>query len=189
MHITLASISTAFSLNLSVHLSSTVLCTQPPDTGSCRDSLTKWYYRPGKQDCFRFNYGGCPGNENRFDSKESCLTACHGVTGRLLLMLTRHFLDIIISVRLPNIQPLRHTLYKIWDCHETQTSYRHTGEKLHKTHGDGIILFPRSFCPVSSHILIELYVSVVQCFHHEEFSQICFLINFHFHWQKRVCVK
>ncbi|XP_056250466.1 kunitz-type protease inhibitor 1a [Seriola aureovittata] len=57
-----------------------VRCTQPPDTGSCRDSLTRWYYNPIEKDCFRFNYGSCRGNENRFDSKESCLKVCRGVT-------------------------------------------------------------------------------------------------------------
>ncbi|XP_037097490.1 kunitz-type protease inhibitor 1a [Syngnathus acus] len=57
-----------------------VRCTEPPETGSCRDTLTKWYYNPLKQDCSRFNYGGCQGNENRFDSKEACLKVCRGVT-------------------------------------------------------------------------------------------------------------
>ncbi|XP_061897966.1 kunitz-type protease inhibitor 1a [Entelurus aequoreus] len=57
-----------------------VRCTEPPHTGSCRDSLTKWYYNPLRQNCYRFNYGGCKGNENRFDSKEACVKVCRGVT-------------------------------------------------------------------------------------------------------------
>nr|AJP06037.1 Kunitz-type protease inhibitor [Oplegnathus fasciatus] len=57
-----------------------VRCTEHPRTGGCRDSLTKWYYNPLHKDCFRFNYGGCQGNENRFDSKEACQKVCHGVT-------------------------------------------------------------------------------------------------------------
>ncbi|XP_029316463.1 kunitz-type protease inhibitor 1a [Cottoperca gobio] len=57
-----------------------VRCTEPPDTGNCRDSLTKWYYSPHNRDCFRFNYGGCHGNENKFNNKESCKRVCHGVT-------------------------------------------------------------------------------------------------------------
>ncbi|XP_069008093.1 kunitz-type protease inhibitor 1a [Embiotoca jacksoni] len=57
-----------------------VRCTEIPDTGICRDSFTKWYYNPIQQDCLRFNYGGCPGNENRFDSKEYCMKVCRGVT-------------------------------------------------------------------------------------------------------------
>ncbi|KAF3844725.1 hypothetical protein F7725_007888 [Dissostichus mawsoni] len=57
-----------------------VRCTELPDTGNCRDSLTKWYYNPLHKACFRFNYGGCPGNDNRFDSKETCARVCDGVT-------------------------------------------------------------------------------------------------------------
>eukprot|EP00066_Takifugu_rubripes_P025408 XP_011614674.1 PREDICTED: kunitz-type protease inhibitor 1 [Takifugu rubripes] len=57
-----------------------VRCTELPDTGGCRDSLTKWYYNPVKQECSRFNYGGCQGNENRFESPESCMKFCRGVT-------------------------------------------------------------------------------------------------------------
>ncbi|KAK5857237.1 hypothetical protein PBY51_010495 [Eleginops maclovinus] len=57
-----------------------VRCTELPDTGNCRDSLTKWYYNPIHQECFRFNYGGCQGNDNRFDTKETCKRICKGVT-------------------------------------------------------------------------------------------------------------
>ncbi|XP_062253369.1 kunitz-type protease inhibitor 1a [Platichthys flesus] len=57
-----------------------VRCTEPPHTGSCRDSLTKWYFNPIKQECFRFNYGGCQGTENRFDTQEDCKRVCRGVT-------------------------------------------------------------------------------------------------------------
>ncbi|CAJ1073819.1 Kunitz-type protease inhibitor [Xyrichtys novacula] len=58
-----------------------VRCTEFPDTGTCRHALTKWYYNPVQQTCYRFNYGGCQGNENRFDTKDSCMKVCRGVTG------------------------------------------------------------------------------------------------------------
>ncbi|KAM3595285.1 uncharacterized protein V6R79_021080 [Siganus canaliculatus] len=57
-----------------------VRCTELPSTGTCRDSFTKWYYEPFQKDCKRFNYGGCGGNENRFDSQAACLKFCRGVT-------------------------------------------------------------------------------------------------------------
>ncbi|XP_073340545.1 kunitz-type protease inhibitor 1a [Pagrus major] len=57
-----------------------VRCTELPDTGSCRDSFTKWYYDPYQKICSRFNYGGCSGNENRFDTQEACMKFCRGVT-------------------------------------------------------------------------------------------------------------
>uniref|UniRef100_A0A671XD05 Serine peptidase inhibitor, Kunitz type 1 a n=1 Tax=Sparus aurata TaxID=8175 RepID=A0A671XD05_SPAAU len=57
-----------------------VRCTELPDSGPCRDSFTKWYYDPFQKMCFRFNYGGCSGNDNRFDSPEACIKVCRGVT-------------------------------------------------------------------------------------------------------------
>ncbi|XP_047467566.1 kunitz-type protease inhibitor 1a [Mugil cephalus] len=57
-----------------------VRCTEPPSTGGCRDSFTKWYYNPIQKTCLRFNYGGCQGNENRFETKEACMRFCNGVT-------------------------------------------------------------------------------------------------------------
>ncbi|XP_074548166.1 kunitz-type protease inhibitor 1a [Halichoeres trimaculatus] len=57
-----------------------VRCTEVPETGNCRDSITKWYYNPVHQACFRFNYGGCQGNENRFDSNHACMKFCGDVT-------------------------------------------------------------------------------------------------------------
>ncbi|XP_068607876.1 kunitz-type protease inhibitor 1a [Brachionichthys hirsutus] len=57
-----------------------VRCTELPSTGTCREHLSRWYYDPIKQDCSRFNYGGCQGNENRFDTQDSCMKFCRGVT-------------------------------------------------------------------------------------------------------------
>ncbi|KAJ8263918.1 hypothetical protein GJAV_G00143070 [Gymnothorax javanicus] len=57
-----------------------VRCTEPPITGPCRASMTKWYYDPLERRCNRFNYGGCSGNENNFDLETACMKACKTVT-------------------------------------------------------------------------------------------------------------
>lgn len=57
-----------------------VRCTEPAITGSCRDEITRWYYNPLHEKCFRFNYGGCHGNENNFETDEQCMKMCRGVT-------------------------------------------------------------------------------------------------------------
>lgn len=55
-------------------------CVDPPVTGPCRASFTNWYYNPYEQRCNRFNYGGCDGNANRFDTEEKCMSSCSSVT-------------------------------------------------------------------------------------------------------------
>ncbi|XP_043088290.1 kunitz-type protease inhibitor 1a isoform X2 [Puntigrus tetrazona] len=55
-------------------------CVEPPLTGPCRASLTNFYYSPYERRCYPFNYGGCNGNENRFETAEMCKQSCAGVT-------------------------------------------------------------------------------------------------------------
>ncbi|XP_060789968.1 kunitz-type protease inhibitor 1a [Neoarius graeffei] len=57
-------------------------CTQPPLTGPCRESNTMWYYSAYERKCIRFNYGGCQGNDNQFNSEDACMNLCSEVTER-----------------------------------------------------------------------------------------------------------
>ncbi|KAF8561445.1 hypothetical protein P879_10903, partial [Paragonimus westermani] len=51
-------------------------CTFPPERGSCDKSQTKYAYDVRTGECVQFVYGGCGGNENRFDTKEECVKQC-----------------------------------------------------------------------------------------------------------------
>ncbi|XP_063721442.1 amyloid-beta precursor protein-like isoform X2 [Symsagittifera roscoffensis] len=51
-------------------------CRLQPESGPCFASLPSWYFDAVSGACFMFNYGGCNGNRNRFDSKQECMSAC-----------------------------------------------------------------------------------------------------------------
>ncbi|XP_060908814.1 kunitz-type protease inhibitor 1-like isoform X3 [Labrus mixtus] len=57
-------------------------CSEPPLTGPCRASHTRWYYFPLDRKCYRFTYGGCEGNENNFEEEDKCSETCSGVSER-----------------------------------------------------------------------------------------------------------
>lgn len=52
------------------------ICSLPKSEGPCRNPQIKWYYNSETQRCERFYYGGCEGNSNRFDDRETCERNC-----------------------------------------------------------------------------------------------------------------
>jgi len=52
------------------------LCSLPPQIGSCRAAFQMFYYDGESKECKPFIYGGCEGNENRFETMEECTKTC-----------------------------------------------------------------------------------------------------------------
>ncbi|XP_075724327.1 uncharacterized protein LOC119179801 [Rhipicephalus microplus] len=54
------------------------ICNKDFDSGPCFSSMPKYYYRTETKRCEMFVYGGCGGNENRFDTQKACQEKCGG---------------------------------------------------------------------------------------------------------------
>ncbi|XP_077523484.1 papilin-like [Amblyomma americanum] len=55
---------------------STTVCGLRKDIGPCRNYKVSWFFSVSDGRCTRFWYGGCKGNENRFNSEEECEKTC-----------------------------------------------------------------------------------------------------------------
>ncbi|KAK3581415.1 hypothetical protein CHS0354_016277 [Potamilus streckersoni] len=52
------------------------VCEQPKQQGMCFDQFPRWFYNRTSDRCEEFIYGGCQGNDNNFETKESCVARC-----------------------------------------------------------------------------------------------------------------
>ncbi|XP_062121435.1 PI-actitoxin-Afv2a [Drosophila sulfurigaster albostrigata] len=55
------------------------MCLQPMISGRCFGHVESYAYNPLQRRCEAFIYGGCGGNENRFDSKAECEYSCRDI--------------------------------------------------------------------------------------------------------------
>ncbi|ELW61659.1 Pancreatic trypsin inhibitor [Tupaia chinensis] len=51
-------------------------CFEPPHTGRCRASFTRYYFNSTTGNCQTFVYGGCRGKKNNFVNIEDCMNTC-----------------------------------------------------------------------------------------------------------------
>ncbi|NXN77088.1 COSA1 protein, partial [Bombycilla garrulus] len=51
-------------------------CLEPMKPGDCWSYVVKWYYDKNGNSCGQFWYGGCNGNNNRFETEKECRETC-----------------------------------------------------------------------------------------------------------------
>jgi hypothetical protein len=51
-------------------------CVAPKDAGPCKAMIPRFYFNAATGACEQFVYGGCGGNDNRFETMEACQAAC-----------------------------------------------------------------------------------------------------------------
>ena len=52
------------------------ICTLPAEAGRCVGSFERFFYNSSMGKCQSFEYGGCRGNQNRFDTMAECERRC-----------------------------------------------------------------------------------------------------------------
>ncbi|CAD7079096.1 unnamed protein product [Hermetia illucens] len=52
------------------------MCSQPAQAGRCFAYMERYHYKSDINECMKFIYGGCGGNNNNFMTREACEVAC-----------------------------------------------------------------------------------------------------------------
>ncbi|XP_072031968.1 uncharacterized protein [Amphiura filiformis] len=59
------------------------ICQQPLEKGPCEALFYHWGYDNEQGKCVEFEYGGCEGNKNNFDSEDECQRRCEASEGMM----------------------------------------------------------------------------------------------------------
>ena len=46
------------------------------EVGNCTQNTLKWFYDSQAKYCREFEFSGCHGNENRFETRHQCVEIC-----------------------------------------------------------------------------------------------------------------
>lgn len=57
------------------------ICSAPMEYGDCENNVLSYFYRSDISRCEAFNYSGCGGNGNRFETEEQCERQCGSYKG------------------------------------------------------------------------------------------------------------
>ena len=73
---------------IAAHKTMPGLCKEKLKIGRCKALMPRFFYNVKSGRCEKFNYGGCGGNRNRFDTLKMCQSTCP--SGKRILA-TVHF--------------------------------------------------------------------------------------------------
>ena len=70
------------------------------DTGPCRAAIPRFFFDSDSGNCQRFIYGGCDGNDNRFDTLEECETTSKSIGCKPWFFIMSHFTSTSLKIQI-----------------------------------------------------------------------------------------
>ena len=75
------------------------MCSLPPVQGPCEAAIQSWFFNEETDRCELFQYGGCDGNLNNFETRGDCERACGGASLVVRLNHVTRFAAVVCSLQ------------------------------------------------------------------------------------------